>query len=403
MLIGTVHSQWITTMMLADTDSNIHHLRYQDKEITLVGTAHVSRESADLVKEVIAQEKPETVCVELCQSRYQSLTQKKLWQDTNLIKVIREKKAFLLLANLMLASFQKRIGKKLGIQPGQEIIQAIDSAKEAGAEIHLADRDIRITLSRTWRLMGFWKKMKLLSQFIISIGQVDDITQEEIEKLKERDVLETLLSEIGQSMPEIRNILIDERDQYLTEKIRTAPGKRIVAIVGAGHVPGIQNTWERSVDLAELEQMPPKGRVLGILKWAIPAAIIGMIVAGFFTAGTAGGAHMLKWWILANSVLSGLGAALAFAHPITIVSAVVAAPLTSLNPLIAAGWVSGLVEAFLSKPKVKDFEMLPEDIVTLKGFWRNKITRILMVVVLTNLGSSLGTFVAIPLMAKVFS
>ncbi len=403
MLIGTVHSQWITTMMLADTDSNIHHLHYQDKEITLVGTAHVSRESADLVKEVIAQEKPETVCVELCQSRYQSLTQKKLWQDTNLIKVIREKKAFLLLANLMLASFQKRIGKKLGIQPGQEIIQAIDSAKEAGAEIHLADRDIRITLSRTWRLMGFWKKIKLLSQFIISIGQVDDITQEEIEKLKERDVLETLLSEIGQSMPEIRNILIDERDQYLTEKIRTAPGKRIVAIVGAGHVPGIQNTWERSVDLAELEQMPPKGRVLGILKWAIPAAIIGMIVAGFFTAGTAGGAHMLKWWILANSVLSGLGAALAFAHPITIVSAVVAAPLTSLNPLIAAGWVSGLVEAFLSKPKVKDFETLPEDIASLKGFWRNKITRILMVVVLTNLGSSLGTFVAIPLMAKVFS
>jgi len=390
-------------MTHTDTDFNIHHLHYQDKEITLVGTAHVSRESADLVREVIAQEKPETVCVELCQSRYQSLTQKKLWQDTNLIKVIREKKAFLLLANLMLASFQKRIGKKLGIQPGQEIIQAIDSAKEAGAEIHLADRDIRITLGRTWRLMGFWKKIKLLSQFIISLGQVDDITQEEIEKLKERDVLETLLSEIGQSMPEIRNILIDERDQYLTEKIRTAPGKRIVAIVGAGHVPGIQNTWDSSVDLAGLEQMPPKGRLLGFLKWAIPAAIIGMIVAGFFTAGTAGGAHMLKWWILANSVLSGLGAALAFAHPITILSAVVAAPLTSLNPLIAAGWVSGLVEAVLSKPKVKDFEMLPEDIVSLKGFWRNKITRILMVVVLTNLGSSLGTFVAIPLMAKVFS
>jgi pheromone shutdown-related protein TraB len=341
--------------------------------------------------------------VELCQSRYQSLTQKKLWQDTNLIKVIKEKKAFLLLANLMLASFQKRIGKKLGIQPGQEIIQAIDSAKEAGAEIYLADRDIRVTLGRTWRLMGFWKKIKLLSQFIISIGQVDDITQEEIEKLKERDVLETLLSEIGQSMPEIRNILIDERDQYLTEKIRTAPGKRIVAIVGAGHVPGIQNTWEHSVDLAGLEQMPPKGRLLGILKWVIPAAIIAMIVAGFFTSGTAGGAHMLKWWILANGVFAGLGAILAFAHPITIVSAVIAAPLTSLNPLIAAGWVSGLVEAFLSKPKVKDFEALPEDIVSLKGFWRNKITRILMVVVLTNLGSSLGTFVAIPLMAKVFS
>lgn len=382
---------------------NIHHLSHEDKEITLVGTAHVSRESADLVKQVIEQENPETVCIELCQSRYQSITQKKLWQDTNLIKVIREKKAFLLLANLMLASFQKKIGKKLGIQPGQEILQAIASAKEAGAQIHLADRDIRITLGRTWRLMRFWKKIKLLSQFIISMGQVEDITREEIEKLKEKDVLETLLSEIGESMPEIRSILIDERDRYLAEKIRTAPGKRIVAIVGAGHVPGIMHSWESPVSLSALEEMPSKGRLLQILKWVIPAAIIGMIVVGFFTAGAAGGAHMLKWWILANAGFAGLGAALAFAHPLTILSAVIAAPLTSLNPLIAAGWVSGLVEAFLGKPKVKDFEALPEDIVSLKGFWRNKITRILLVVVLTNLGSSLGTFVAIPLMAKVFS
>jgi len=390
-------------MTSMNDNPNIHHLRHEDKEITLVGTAHVSRESADLVKRLIEQKNPETVCIELCQSRYQSLTQKKLWQDTNLIKVIREKKAFLLLANLMLASFQKKIGKKLGIQPGQEILQAIESAKEAGAQIHLADRDIRITLGRTWRLMSFWKKIKLLSQFIISMGQVDDITREEIEKLKEKDVLETLLSEIGESMPEIRNILIDERDRYLAEKIRTAPGKRIVAVVGAGHVPGIINSWESPVNLGTLEEMPSKGRLLQVLKWVIPAAIIGMIVVGFFTAGAAGGAHMLKWWILANAGFAGLGAALAFAHPLTILSAVISAPLTSLNPLIAAGWVSGLVEAFLGKPKVKDFEALPEDIVSLKGFWRNKITRILLVVVLTNLGSSLGTFVAIPLMAKVFS
>ena len=390
-------------MTSVNDNPNIHHLRHQDKEITLVGTAHVSQESVELVKQVIEQQKPETVCIELCQSRYQSLTQKKLWEDTNLTKVIKEKKAFLLLANLMLASFQKKIGKKLGIQPGQEILQAIDSAKETGATIHLADRDIRITLGRTWRLMGFFRKIKLLSQIIMSMGQVDDITQEEIEKLKEKDVLETLLSEIGQSMPEIRNILIDERDEYLTEKIRTAPGKRIVAVVGAGHAPGICSNWERSVDVAALEEMPPKSRFVHILKWIIPAAIIGMIVAGFFTAGASAGTHMLKWWILANGVLAGLGAALAFAHPITILSAVLSAPLTSLNPMIAAGWVSGLVEAFLGKPKVKDFEALPKDIVSLKGFWRNKITRILLVVVLTNLGSSLGTFIAIPLMVKAFS
>jgi pheromone shutdown-related protein TraB len=390
-------------MKSMDDNPNIHHLRYEDKEITLVGTAHVSRESADLVKEIIEQEQPETVCIELCKSRYQALTQKKLWQETNLIKVVREKKAFLLLANLMLASFQKKIGKKLGIQPGQEILQAIESAKQAEAQIHLADRDIRITLGRTWRLMSLWKKIKLLSQVVIALGQVDDITEEEIETLKEKDVLETLLEEIGQSMPEIRNILIDERDRYLAEKIRTAPGNRIVAVVGAGHVPGIKDSWGKPVNLGTLDEMPPKSRFLGALKWLIPAAIIGMIVAGFFFAGARGGTYMLKWWILANAGLAGLGAALALAHPLTILSAIVAAPLTSLNPLIAAGWVSGLVEAFMGKPKVKDFEALSEDIASLKGFWRNKITKILLVVVLTNLGSSLGTFVAIPLMAKVFS
>jgi len=384
-------------------NSNIHHLRFEDKEITLIGTAHVSQESIDLVKQVIEEEKPETVCVELCQSRYQSLTQKKLWQDTNLIKVIREKKSFLLLANLMLASFQKKIGKKLGIKPGQEILQAIESANGAGAQIHLADRDIRTTLARTWHLMGFWKKIKLMAQFMMSIGDVDEITEEEIEKMKEKDVLESLLSEIEQTLPEVRNVLIDERDQYLAGKIRTAPGTRIVAAVGAGHVPGILRYWEQSVDLAGLDEMPPKGHLFRILKWIIPAAVIGIIAVGFFTVGAAGGAHMIKWWILANAVLAGLGAAVALAHPLTILSAIIAAPLTSLNPMVAAGWVSGLVEAFIAKPKVKDFEALPEDIVSLKGFWRNKITRILLVVVLTNLGSSLGTFVAIPLMAKVLT
>ena len=379
---------------------NTHRLTFEEREITLIGTAHISRESADLVEHVIEQEKPDTVCVELCQSRYQSITEKNRWQNTNLIKVIREKKAFLLLLNLMLASFQKKIGKKLGIKPGEEIIRAIRAAESTGAGIHLVDRDIRITLSRTWRLMGLWTKMKLLVQFILSAGELDSINEEDIEKMKRKDVLETLLSEIGESLPAIKSILIDERDQYLAHEIRTAPGKRIVAVVGAGHVPGIQMCWEKSIDMEALNRMPPKSRVSGLLKWGIPALIVGLIIVGFFTAGATAGTHMIKWWILANATLAGLGAAVALGHPLTVLSAVIASPLTSLNPMIAAGWVAGLVEAFLGKPKVKDFENLPEDISSLKGFWKNKITRILMVVIFTNLGSSLGTFVAIPLMVK---
>jgi pheromone shutdown-related protein TraB len=384
-------------------NSDIHRLTFEDKEIILLGTAHVSRESADLVAETIEAQQPDTVSIELCQSRYQSITKKRQWQDTNLIKVIREKKAFLLLLNLMLASFQKRIGKKLGIKPGQEILVAIRKAEEIGAHIHLADRDIRTTLSRVWRLMGLWTKIKVMVQFVMSAGEIDTIKEEDVEKMKRQDVLETLLSEIGEALPELRRILIDERDQYLAHKIRTATGQKIVAVVGAGHVPGIQKNWDRPVDLDRLDRIPPKGPLPRLLKWAIPLAIVALIVLGFFFAGADAGTHMIKWWITANAVLAGLGAAVALAHPLTILSAVVASPLTSLNPMVAAGWVAGLVEVLLGKPKVKDFERLPEDIGSARGFWRNKITRILLVVVFTNIGSSLGTFVAIPLMAKVLA
>ena len=387
---------------MTDND-NKHTLFFNDKEIILLGTAHVSRESAELVHDVILEEKPDTVCIELCEARYQSLTQKTKWQDTDLIKVIKEKKAFLLLSNLMLASFQKKIAGKLGIKPGEDMMSAIRTAEETGSEIYLADRNIRTTLSRIWRMIGLWAKIKLLAGLITSIGEVDEIGEEDIEKLKEKDVLEALLSEMEDKLPELRGILIDERDQYLSHKIKTAPGKKIVAVVGAGHVPGIKKYWEKDINTEMLDKIPPKGRISGFLKWGIPAAIIGLIIAGFLGAGSSAGTDMIKWWVLANAVLAGLGAAIALGHPLTVLSAVVASPLTSLNPVIAAGWVSGLSELVLRKPKVKDFENLPEDISSFKGFWRNKITRILLVVVLTNMGSSLGTFVAIPLMAKVIA
>ncbi|HIJ42000.1 MAG TPA: TraB/GumN family protein [Deltaproteobacteria bacterium] len=388
---------------MTNEDNNIHHLATEGKEVILVGTAHVSNESAELVARVISDEHPDTVCVELCESRYQSMTQGNTWKDTDLIKVIKEKKAFLLLSNLLLASFQKKIGSKLGIKPGQEMLEAIKAADAAGAAIHLADRDVRTTLSRAWRLMGLWTKMKLLAQLVTSFGEADSITKEDIEAMKQQDMLETLLKEIGDLLPELRTVLIDERDQYLTEKIRTAPGKRIVAVVGAGHVPGIKKNWDQSVDLKALETLPPKGKFLPFLKWGVPILVIGLIIAGFFMAGSDTGTELIKWWILANAVLAGIGAAAALAHPLTILSAIIASPITSLNPMIAAGWVSGLVETFLRKPRVKDFERLSEDIVSVKGFWSNKITRILLVVIFTNMGSSLGAFVALPLMARVLA
>ena len=386
---------------MANNNNNLIHLTFNEKDFVLVGTAHVSKESARLVKAVIEEERPDTVCVELCQSRFQAIQQKDRWQDTDIVKVIRERKSFLLLSNLLLASFQKRIAKQFDVKPGEEMITAIHTAESVGAQIQLADRDIRTTLSRTWRVMGFWSKIKLLFQLVLSLGELDEIKEEDIERMKQQDVLETLLSEVGKSLPELKAILIDERDQYLAEKIRTAPGHKIVAVVGAGHIPGIQKYWNADINTRALEQLPAKGKSIGILKWLIPLVIFGLFIAGFFFGGKKAGTDMIVWWILANGILAGVGAMVALAHPATILSSIIAAPLTSLNPMIAAGWVSGLVEAFSRKPKVRDLESLPDDILSVRGFWRNNVTRILLVVVFTNLGSSLGTFIAFPVILKV--
>jgi pheromone shutdown-related protein TraB len=387
-------------MSITDKSDTIHHLEQGDKKVILVATAHVSRESAQQVGQIIAEEKPDTVCIELCQARYQSMRQKERWQETDIIKVIKEKKSFLLLSNLLLASFQKRIAKKFDIIPGAEMIKAIETAEAVGAEIHLADRDIRTTLARTWRAMGLWSKIKLMFQMILSLAEVEEIKEEDIEKMKQQDVLESLLAEVGKSLPILKDILIDERDQYLAEKIKNAPGQKIVAVVGAGHVQGIKKYWNTDINIQALEKLPPKKKATGILKWLIPGAIVAMFIAGFFWGGAKAGKDMLVWWIAANAILAGLGSIIALAHPATVISSMLAAPLTSLNPMIAAGWVSGLVEAFSRKPKVKDLETLPEDILSVRGFWRNKVTRILLVVVFTNLGSSIGTFVAFPVIVK---
>ena len=378
----------------------IQRLHLEDKTYILVGTAHVSQQSVDLVRDIIAEEQPDTVCVELCDSRYQTIHQQDRWQNMDIVKVIKQKKAFLLLSNLILAAFQKRIAAKLDIRPGQEMIQAIESASAVGAQLHLADRDVRITLARTWHQMGWWARIKLIFQLILSFGDVEEIKAEDVERMKQQDMLESVLAEVGRSMPTIRKTLIDERDQYLSAKIRMAPGKKIVAVVGAGHMPGILKYWDKDLNLSPLEQMPPKSRWGQAIKWIVPLAIISLLIYGFFVGGAKVGAGMLTWWVAANGILAGIGALLALAHPLTIFSSVMAAPLTSLNPMIAAGWVSGIVEAMSRKPKVRDFEHLKDDIQSLKGFWRNKVTRILLVVLFTNLGSTIGTFVAFPMMMR---
>ena len=371
---------------------NVHEILLDGKKILLIGTAHISQSSVDEVKTVINQVQPDTVCIELCSSRYQAMLAKDQWKNMDIFKVIREGKSFLLFANLIMTAFQKRLGSKLGVKPGAEMFEAANVAEKLNSELVLADRDVKITLQRTWRGMPFWGKMKVLGQLLASLFIREEISKEEIEKLKESDALSEAVKMLAEQSPEMKRILIDERDQYMAEKIRQSMGKLIVAVVGAGHVKGLTAELENKHNLAELESVPPTGKAVAWLKWGIPALIIALIVYGFFTVDTDVSIEMIQRWFLINGTLSALGTAAAFGHPITIATAFVAAPFTSLNPTIAAGWVAGLVEALLRKPQVRDFENLADDITHLRGFWQNNITRILLVVIFANLGSAIGTF-----------
>jgi len=323
-------------------NENVQHIHHDHREIILVGTAHVSRESADLVERVIAEEKPDTVCVELCKPRYDAIRQKAQWQETNIVRVIREKRASILLSQLIMASLQRKIAKKFNITPGEEMLRAIAQAEEIGAEIILADREIRVTLLRTWRKMGVWSKAKFLPELLFSLFATEEITEEEIEKLKQHDVLELALQTVGEKLPGLKTTLIDERDLYLAHTIGHAPGARVVAVVGAGHVPGILKHLGEEIDIAALNRIPEKGIWGRCAGWVFSLAIVGLFVTGFFSSGARTSLKMLTWWALITASFSALGALILLAHPLTIAASALSAPITTLHPLIAAGWVAGL-------------------------------------------------------------
>lgn len=373
---------------------SVRRVTLDGKNIYLVGTAHVSKKSVDDVSRTVERVNPDVICVELCDARYKAIIQRDNWKKMNIFRIIKEKKALFLLAQLIMNSFYRRIGEQLGVHPGAEMVEGIKQAEKTGARLVLADRDVEITLKRVWRNLNFWNKIKMASHILGTLFVFEKIDESLIEKIKEQDQLETILETFSESFPEVKKRLIDERDIYLAQKIRNAPGSTVVAVVGAGHVPGIQKHIHRNEPIAPLLDVPPKSIVPAILKWVIPVFIITLLVAGFFKGGRQHSVESIYIWILVNGILSGLGAAIALAHPLTILATFIAAPITSLNPTIAAGWVSGLVQVWIKKPTVSDLEDLPNAISSVKGFWMNPVSKILLVVVLANLGSSLGTFIS---------
>jgi len=374
------------------SSGNVHRIEMDGKEIILIGTAHVSKQSAEEVKEIILQEQPDTVCIELCESRFQSISDEKRWKNTDIIKIIKEGKALMLLINLILSSYQKRLAKQFGIKPGQEMIQGIESAKEIGATLCLADRDIQTTMKRLWRGLGIWGKTKLFFQLLMSIVVNEDITEEELEKMKSEDMLTSSLNELAHSFPQFKAIIIDERDKYLAQKIKKAPGDKVVAVLGAGHIPGIKQELGTEHDLEQLSLVAPPSKTAKIIGWSIPIILVGIIISTL-SVDKATGIDQIISWIVWNGSLSALGTLLAFGHPVSILVAFLVSPISSLSPLLAAGWFAGLTEAFIRKPNVQDFENISEDVHSLKGFWRNKVTHILLVVAFANLGSSAGAMI----------
>lgn len=374
-------------------NENIVKLNYKDKEIYLVKTAHVSKNSINDVKECIGEVKPDSICIELDEDRYKKISDPEKWSDTDIVKIIKEKKVGFLLVNLILASFQRRMAINMDSNSGGEMLEGIKQAKELNVPLVLADRPIKTTFSRIWNSLGLYEKSKLIVSIIGSIFDDEEISEEDLQALKEADALEAALNEVGKEFPNVKKILVDERDAYLSSKIKNAPGKKIVAIIGAAHAGGIERNLDKDIDINELNVVKKKKGIGTVIKWLIPIAIISIIIYTLWSNRDAG-LSQIKSWILWNGTLSAIGTLLAFGHPLSILTAFVMAPITSLNPLLAAGWFAGIVEAMIRKPKVKDFENLGEDTNTLKGFWKNRVTRILLIVVFANVFSSIGTFIS---------
>ncbi|MBQ6560088.1 MAG: TraB/GumN family protein [Erysipelotrichaceae bacterium] len=374
-------------------NDNIVKLEYQKKEIYLVKTAHVSRNSVEDVKECIEEVQPDAICVELDQDRYNKLKEPEKWRDTDIVKVIKEKQVGFLLVNVILSSFQKRIAKSMDSTSGAEMKTAMEIAEEKQIPLVMADRSIKTTFSRIWNELSSNEKLKLLTGLIESIFESEDISEEDITKLKETDALEAALLEVGKAFPNVKRVLVDERDQYLCQKIKTAPGKKIVAVIGAAHAKGIERNLENEIDIQALDTVRKKKGFVSYLKYLIPLFFLGIILWTIYQNRDLG-LSQIKSWFLWHGSLSALGVLLALGHPLSIITAFLLAPLTSLNPLLASGWFAGIVEATIRKPKVKDFEDIAEDTATLKGFWKNRVTRTLLVVIFANLFSSLGTLIS---------
>jgi pheromone shutdown-related protein TraB len=375
--------------------TDVHRLNKDGREFIIVGTAHISRQSADLVKDVIEKVKPDVVCVELDEKRLKALSEKNRWENLDLKSIIRQKQLSTLIVNLLLSSYQKKLGEKLGVMPGTELLVAVQTANENNIPVELCDREVRITMRRAWHSMNLWQKSKFLSGGLTGIFEKQNLTEEKLAELRNKDVLSEMMDEIGKAMPVLKRVIIDERDQYIAQKMKDSTGKKIVSIVGAGHVHGILKILESNdeIDLKSIEIIPEPSSASRILGWGIPFIIVASIFYIGFSQGISEAGSNALFWILACGIPSAIGALISIAHPLTILASFVSAPVTSLSPLIGVGYVAAFVQAYMQPPIVKEFQEVSKDFRKVSQWWKNRLLKVFLVFILSSIGGVIGTSV----------
>ena len=357
-------------------------IEFNGRKITLIGTAPVSQESIEEVQNTINTLMPDCVAIELDEKRAASIENPEGYKNLDIVKILKRNEGFLMLANLILSSFQRRMGSNVGVKPGEEMLAAMKLAKEKNIKTSLVDRPIQLTLKRAWAKNSFWGKCKLLGALLSSAFSREDIDSQEIENLKQSNEMDNMMQELSDYMPVIKEVLIDERDKYLASKIYDSEGNNIVAVLGAGHLAGVEKhlkeiaAGNENSNVDDISEVPKKGFFGTFAKFIIPAIIIAIIVAGFIYGGKKAGGQILSTWFFWNGIPSAILSLLALAHPLVILAAFFSAPFTSLCPFIGVGFITGILQAILCKPKVKDMETLQDDVSSLRGFYRNRILRV---------------------------
>lgn len=376
-------------------------VRVGDVEIVLLGTAHVSPASVQAVRDLLASESFDAVAVELCESRQRAMLDPDAMSRMDLFSVVKNRQVAMVAASLALGAYQLRIAEQYGIEPGAELRAAIDGALDRGLPLALIDRDIGLTLRRTYASIPWWRRTELVGGLLSSVLTREKIEEAEIERLKQGDMLESTFSEFAEQSESLYRPVIEERDRYMAAHLRRladARGSgRVLAVVGAGHLAGIEKHLAETEPAPEavitaLEQAPPRARWPKVLPWVIVAVILAGFIIGF-SRNTDVGMQMVVDWVVINGGLAALGGIAALAHPLTILAAAVGAPLTSLNPTIGIGFVTAATEIYLRKPQVGDFATLRRDVMQWKGWWHNRVSRVLLVFLFTTLGSAIGTYV----------